>query len=136
MAVFFPEMNNILPKYRDMMQRVALDPVGQTLCFELVMRLFFIHVFGVRAERISHRRGARPMEKRKSWDWCTDGIAASSTAPGIFGPVLAFRGEVELQGRGSLHPHVLVWLVMHQSQRVIRLLRRQPSVSRSVLHHG
>ena len=37
-----------LPKYRDMMRRSALDPVGQTRCFELVMRLFFAHVLGVR----------------------------------------------------------------------------------------
>ena len=29
----------------------------------------------------------------------------------MLGPVLAFRGEIEAQGRGSLHPHVLVWLV-------------------------
>ena len=40
----------ILPKYRDMMQRLARDPVGQTLVFELIMRLFFIHVLGVRPE--------------------------------------------------------------------------------------
>ena len=29
----------------------------------------------------------------------------------MLGPVLAFRGEIEAQGRGSLHPHILVWLV-------------------------
>ena len=40
-------------------------------------------------------------------EWCTDGVAASSSAPGIVGPVQAFRGEIEAQGRGSLHPHIL-----------------------------
>jgi len=35
---------DLLPKYRDMMQRVARDPVGQTFMFEMIMRLFFIHV--------------------------------------------------------------------------------------------
>ena len=29
--------------------RVAQDPVGQTVCFELATRRFFIHVLGVRA---------------------------------------------------------------------------------------
>ena len=29
-----------LPRYRDMMQRLARDPVGQTRVFELLMRLF------------------------------------------------------------------------------------------------
>ena len=29
----------------------------------------------------------------------------------MLGPVLAFRGEIEAQGRGSLHPHVLVWML-------------------------
>ena len=34
------DLSNVLPKYRGMMQRVALDPVGQTARFELVVRLF------------------------------------------------------------------------------------------------
>ena len=48
-----------LPRYRDMMQRLARDPVGQTRVFELVMRLFFIHVLGVRPECLQNRRRAR-----------------------------------------------------------------------------
>ena len=40
--------SDVLPKYRDMMRRVAQNPVGQTVCFELIMRLFFVHVLGVR----------------------------------------------------------------------------------------
>ena len=48
-----------LPKYRDMMQRLARDPVGQTLVFELTMRLFFIHVLGVRPECLQNRQRAK-----------------------------------------------------------------------------
>ena len=80
-----------LPKYRDMMQRLARDPVGQTVMFELIMRLFFIHVLGVRPESLQNRRRAKTEAPR---EWCTDGVAASASAPGICGPVLAFRGEI------------------------------------------
>ena len=86
-----------LPRYRDMMQRLAADPVGQTRVFELMMRLFFIHVMGVRPECLQNRRRAIKVPPR---EWCTDGVAASSSAPGMLGPVLAFRGEIEAQGRG------------------------------------
>ena len=44
----------------------------------------------------------------------------------MVGPVLAFRGELEAQGRGSLHPHILVWLVcqvQHEIARLLKLLR-------------
>ena len=99
---------DLLPKYRDMMQRLARDPVGQTIVFEMIMRLFFIHVLGIRPECMQNRRRAKVTPPR---EWCTDGVAASSSAPGILGPILAFRGEIEAQGRGSLHPHILVWLV-------------------------
>ena len=113
-----------LPKYRDMMQRLARDPVGQTVVFELMMRLFFLHVLGVRPECLQNRRRAKPATPR---EFCTDGVAASSTAPGIFGPVLAFRGEIEAQGRGSLHPHILIWLVCMTSRKLLRLLCREPA---------
>ena len=94
------------PKYRDMMCRLARDPVGQTVVFELLMRLFFLHVLGVRPECLHNRRKS---VRKHTREWCTDGVAAASTFFGMFGPVLAFRGEVEAQGRGSLHPHNLVW---------------------------
>ena len=113
----------ILPKYRDMMQRLARDPVGQTLVFESIIRLFFIHVLGVRPECLQNRRRTKQSAPR---EWCTDGIAASSSAPGIFGPILAFRGEIEAQGRGSLHPHILVWLVALSQLVLLRALQRDP----------
>ena len=79
------------------------------------------HVFGVRPDCIESRRGARKADPR---EWCTDGLAVSACAPGIFGPVAAFRGEIEAQGRGSLHPHVLVWLVLLSISEVVEILHR------------
>jgi len=119
-----------LPAYRDMMRRLASDPYGQTLVFELVMRLFFLHVLGVRPECLQNRRRSQRLHAR---EWCTDGAAASSTAPGIFGPILAFRGEIEAQGRGSLHPHILVWLVCMTTHDLLLLIRTQPALLQSRL---
>ena len=45
-------MATSLPKYRDMLRRLAQDPVGQVLQFELLMRLFFQHVLNVRPGRL------------------------------------------------------------------------------------
>ena len=102
------EMDPSLPKYRDMLRKIAQDPVAQTVQFEFLMRLFFQHVLNVRPETLDCRRGG---VRTVSREWCSDGAAASSTGAGMLGPVLAFRGEIEAQGRGSLHPHILVWLV-------------------------
>ena len=120
---------NVVPKYRDMLVRLAKDPVGQTVVFHLIMSLFIQHVLGVRPECIESRRGAKRADPR---EWCTDGLAASMF-PGIFGPVAAFRGEIEAQGRGSLHPHILVWLVLLSSWQVLQILNRhQESFQKNV----
>eukprot|EP00435_Cladocopium_sp_Y103_P020412 s4911_g5.t1 len=96
------DMEQVLPKYRDMLRRIAQDPVAQTVQFEFLMRLFFQHVLNVRPETLQCRRGGGRATAR---EWCSDGAAASTTGAGMLGPVLAFRGEIEAQGRGSLHPH-------------------------------
>ena len=114
------DSEGILPKYRDMLARLARDPVGQTSVFHRIMLLFFQHVLGVRPECIEIRRGAKRPDPR---EWCTDGLA-TSTCPGIFGPIAAFRGEIEAQGRGSLHPHILVWLVLFSVSQVLEMLHR------------
>ena len=75
------ENDDVLPKYRDMLRRLARDPVGQTVMFELVMRMFFLHVLGVRPECLQNRRGSNRSSMR---EWCSDGVAASTTACGIF----------------------------------------------------
>ena len=103
-----------------MLRRLARDPVAQTVQFELLMRLFFQHVLNVRPETLECRRGA---PRRGAREWCSDGAAACSTGAGMLGPILAFRGEIEAQGRGSLHPHILVWLVCRHMQVVSDLAR-------------
>ena len=102
------DMEPCLPKYRDIMRKLAQDPVAQTVQFEFLMRLFFQHVLNVRPETLDCRRGGT---RSVAHEWCSDGAAAATSGAGKLGPVLAFRGEIEAQGRGSLHPHVLVWLV-------------------------
>ena len=52
-----------LPKYRHMMQRLARDPHGQTVVFELMMRLFFLHVLGIRPGCLKNRRRAAMSER-------------------------------------------------------------------------
>ena len=89
------------------------------------MRLFFVHLLGVRPECVHGRRRVKVSGPR---EWCTDGVAASSAALGIVGPVRAFRGEIEAQGRGSLHPHILVWLICMLQQELLRILAREPNV--------
>ena len=115
------DSDGVLSKYRDMLARLARDPVGQTITFHLIMVLFFQHVLGVRPECIEIRRGAKRPDPR---EWCTDGLA-TSTCPGIFGPIAAFRSEIEAQGRGSLHPHILVWLLLFSLSQVVEILHRR-----------
>ena len=111
--------------YKEMTQRVARDPVGQALVFELMIRLFFVHVLGLRPETVGWRRGA--MQKAAS-QWTSGGIAADlQGVPMLFGPVVAAFGPVEAQGRGSLHPHILVWLLQASIYEVLRLLQRDRS---------
>ena len=94
------------------------------------MRLFFVHVLGVRPECLQNRRRTQPTPPR---EWVTDGVAASSCAPGIFGPVLAFRGEIEAQGRGSLHPHILIWLLGLSPGVFLDIIQTQPEKFKTCL---
>ena len=84
----------------------------------------FLNWLGVRPECLHNRRRAARARTR---EWCTDGVAASSTAPGIFGPILAVRGEIETHGRGSLHPHILVWLLGVPLYIILQLLHSDPA---------
>ena len=94
-----------LVEYRELRLRLVHDPVGQAILFELLITLFYLHVLGVRADCVAHPRGSyEPPEEH-----FTDGVAASVTVHGAYGPLVAARGEVEASGRGSLHPHILCW---------------------------
>ncbi|CAK0838914.1 unnamed protein product [Prorocentrum cordatum] len=45
--------------FSEMSQRIAADPVGQAVVFELMMRLLFVHVLGLRPETVGLRAAAR-----------------------------------------------------------------------------
>ena len=113
--------DEVTESYRDMVGRLARDPVGQTLVFELMIRLFFVHVLGARPELIGHRRGGA---RDQHADQFHDGMAAGVYTCGVLGAIAAAFGAVEAQGRGSLHPHILVWLVVLSLQELLDLLLR------------
>ena len=81
--------------YREMTERLAADPVGQAIVFELMMQLFFTRVLGIRPEVIGWRRG-KVMKPGTMWQG--SGAAADFRNPWLFGPVAAAFGPVEAQG--------------------------------------
>ena len=107
--------------YREMTERLAADPVGQAIVFEFMMQLFFTRVLGIRAELIGWRRGSIGKPSKK---WNCHGTAADFCSPWLFGPIAAAFGPVEAQGRGSLHPHILIWLLLTEiSDLLVWMLR-------------
>lgn len=93
-------------KYRDMLRRMAADPVPQIVQFELLMKLFFQHVLNFQTETLDCRWGG---VRYKSREWCADGAAASSTGAGMLGPIVAFGREIEAQGHGSFRAYWIGW---------------------------
>eukprot|EP00435_Cladocopium_sp_Y103_P001529 s6084_g1.t1 len=95
-----------MPSAAAMRRIVAMDPVSQARCFALMMDIFFEEVLGTLPplKRESFRVGQHATFE--------DGIA-SSLQGGVFGDVAAFSGPLETQGRGSLHPHILIVLLGH-----------------------
>ena len=122
---------DIANSYREMTERLAGDPVGQAIVFELMISLFFSCVLGVRSEQVGWRRG--DVAKATSM-WTSDGVAADITRPWCFGPVAAAFGPVEAQGRGSLHPHILLWLLMTELNDLLVWLARDRSVFKERLN--
>jgi len=76
------------PNADERASNVAKDPFAAASFFKLIMDIILREVIGVRRSRF----------KVESF-------------PGIFGRVSAYFGVVEAQGRGTLHLHLLVWLV-------------------------
>ena len=93
-----------MPSIEKMRRLVARDPVGQALVFDLMLKLFLQHVLGVSPEMHA------------------DGVA-SAGGFGVFGPVQAYFGPVESQGRGGLHPHMHVWLLHSMTSSLLAQLR-------------
>ena len=95
------------------------------------MQLFFIRVLGIRPELIGWRRGSvmRPSEL-----WQGNGVAADFRSRWLFGPIAAAFGPVEAQGRGSLHPHILVWLLLAELSDLLAWLLRDRGCFRDRLN--
>ncbi|CAK0819316.1 unnamed protein product, partial [Prorocentrum cordatum] len=105
----------------EMVQRLARDHVGQTLVFELLLLLFFVHVLGIRSDLVGWRRGAA---RKSSRACCFDSCAVDFYEDSIASPVSAAFGAIEAQGRGSLHPRILVWLVLISMRELLDTLVR------------
>jgi hypothetical protein len=115
----------VMPTQNDLSRALATDPVGQAIAFDITMKLFFVHVLGIRPEAL----GRDKMDGRgKTREWDSDGCACTSHSFGVFGPIQAFRAPIEAQGRGSLHPHILVWLVRWAWRILMELLTREPEL--------
>ena len=99
-----------MPAWNEMMRRAARDPVSMAVLFEIMMELLLKHLFGV-------DRGPKARYRNQ------DG-AATEYWRGIFGPVQAYHGPIETNGRGGLHGHFHVWLVTPLNGTMLDQLRK------------
>ena len=74
-------------------------------------------------ESVGWRRGEARLKPARYHD----GVAADFYGWSVVGPITAAFGTVEAQGRGSLHPHILVWLLLDSLQVVLDMLMRDPA---------
>ena len=91
-----------------MKKLVAKDPATVAEFSDVMQHLFLRHVLGVNLVN-GHTN--------------VDG-SATEFGRGLFGPVRAYHGPVETQGRGGLHAHYLVWLDHPMTAHVLDQLRR------------
>ena len=109
----------------DMMKICGSDPVGVAFADDLMFRLFQLFLVGIQHDRVGVRRGrAPPFIREAVWDTS----AAATSRLGIFGPPLAAQGPLEGSGRAALHGHWRIWLRAIGYQRLLELLRQQPSL--------
>lgn len=104
---------------RDMAERLARDPVGQVLVFELMIRLFFEYVLGCDPHAVGWRRGECAGQRAPARRF---GLRFDGHRIGMCGKVAAAFGPIEAQGRGSLHPHILVWLLLNDVRETLEML--------------
>ena len=99
-----------MPSWNQMSRLAAADPSSMAEFFDVMSQLFLKYIFGV--------RGGAP--------GCVafpDG-AATEFGRGVLGPVTAFHGPIETNGRGGLHAHYLVWLAQPMTAHVLDKLKR------------
>jgi hypothetical protein len=97
----------LMPAKQEMLRRVAADPVSQAVATHVMIDLFPRHVLGVQAG------GSKGF---------SDGVV-SDVVPGVFGPVQAYFGPLETQGRGGLRGHFSVFVMDPVRGWVVDLLK-------------
>ena len=107
-----------LPSASVMRRILAADPVAQARFFYVMIELFLKEVIGIVA----------PLRKERFPDFSMENFEdgmAGSTFGGCFGDVACLCGPLETQGRGSMHPHMLITLVGHDlMERMLGRLHR------------
>ena len=78
-------------------------------------------ILGVHTDAVGWIRGGTPAKAKM---WRSTGVAADSFYTSALGCVAAAFGPIEAQGRGSLHPHILVWLLLISMTDAIDVLMR------------
>ena len=104
-----------LPSAASMRRIVARDPVAQARCFAFMMDIFCEEVFGILPP---WRKGSYRVGVPATFE----DVVGSSLQGGIFGDVAALNGPLETQGRGPLHPHMLIVLLGHDLGDRLRAL--------------
>lgn len=99
---FHPGMS---PTVTERAIRIAQDPYAAALFFHVFIERMLEDVFGI--------KGAQ-------------GSSYIRRTPGVLGPVNAYVGAVEAQGRGTLHLHALLWLYHSPSVSQIREMLHDP----------
>jgi hypothetical protein len=84
---------------------LASNPVAAVQFYQRLLEAVLCELFGLPPDHLLRKSGDRPSKRMH----------------GLFGTVLAHAGVSEVQGRGSLHFHVLLWtdLQPHLVQRFI-----------------
>lgn len=78
------------PSSKERNSTISKDPYASAHFFHLVIQVVLEELFGLTAAK-----GAKKIQRK----------------PGIVGELKAYIGSVEAQGRGSLHLHIIMWLV-------------------------
>jgi hypothetical protein len=92
-----------MPSLVQMMRLISKDAVAQAKFFDLMINAMFTELLGTNP----------PLAKEYIPSYATASYEdewASSCLGGVFGDIAAASGPVETQARGSLHPHILLWL--------------------------
>jgi Helitron helicase-like domain at N-terminus len=105
------------------------DPIAQVFCGESIDLDSFVNTPGPNSEERSRNIAAGPYAAAKFFHFVIlaileelfgiamykKGVPVTQT-DGVFGKVASYIGTVEAQGRGTLHLHIVVWLIGSRSE--------------------